>query len=74
MNKKKEQIKKIVFNVIDNNSEELNLKTINENTLLLSQGSTIDSMTIVSIVVDLEQELSDFFKIFSNFVFKTSYY
>jgi len=60
MNHLTSKIKEIVFEVIKNNSEDL--KIIDENTLLLSEGSSIDSMTIVSIVVDLEQELSDFFK------------
>ena len=60
MNHSTSKIKEIVFEVIKNNSEDL--KIIDEDTLLLSEGSSIDSMTIVSIVVDLEQELSDFFK------------
>lgn len=60
MNHSTSKIKEIVFEVIKNNSEDL--KIIDEDTLLLSEGSSIDSMTIVSIVVDLEQELSHFFK------------
>ena len=60
MNHSTSEIKEIVFEVIKCNSEDM--KIIDENTLLLSEGSSIDSMTIVSIVVDLEQELSDFFK------------
>ena len=60
MNHSTSEIKEIVFEVIKSNSEDM--KIIDENTLLLSEGSSIDSMTIVSIVVDLEQELSDFFK------------
>ena len=60
MNHSTSKIKEIVFEVIKSNSEDM--KIIDENTLLLSEGSSIDSMTIVSIVVDLEQELSDFFK------------
>jgi len=58
----KEKVNEIVFNVIRNNTEDLNLDTISEDTLLLSEGSSIDSMTIVSIVVDLESELSDNFQ------------
>jgi acyl carrier protein len=57
----KEKVEEIVFNIIRNNTEDLNIGSINYNTLLLSEGSTIDSMTIVSIVVDLESELTDAF-------------
>jgi acyl carrier protein len=58
----KERIEKIVFNVIKNNTEDLNIGSINYDTLLLSEGSVIDSMTIVSIIVDLESELVDVFQ------------
>ena len=58
----KEKVEEIVFNIIRNNTEDLNIGSINYDTLLLSEGSAIDSMTIVSIVVDLESELSDAFQ------------
>ena len=58
----KEKIEEIVFSIIKNNTEDLNIGTINYETLLLSEGSAIDSMTIVSIVVDLESELSEVFQ------------
>lgn len=58
----KEKVEKIVFNVIENNTEDLNIGSINYDTLLLSEGSVIDSITIVSIVVDLESEISDAFQ------------
>jgi acyl carrier protein len=58
----KEKIEEIVFNIIKNNTEDLNIGSINYDTLLLSEGSSIDSMTIVSIVVDLEAELADAFQ------------
>ncbi len=58
----KEKIEKMVFNIIKNNTEDLNIGSINYDTLLLSEGSAIDSMTIVSIVVDLESELADVFQ------------
>ena len=57
----KDKVEEIVFNIIKNNTEDLNIGIINYDTLLLSEGSAIDSMTIVSIVVDLESELSDAF-------------
>lgn len=57
----KEKVQKIVFNVIKNNTQDLIIGEINNETLLLTEGSAIDSMTIVSIVVDLESELSDNF-------------
>ena len=62
MKEKIEKIEKIVFNIIKNNTEDLNIGSINYDTLLLSEGSAIDSMTIVSIVVDLESELADVFQ------------
>jgi acyl carrier protein len=58
----KEKVEEIVFNIIRNNTEDLNIGSINYDTLLLSGGSTIDSMTIVSIIVDLESELTDAFQ------------
>ena len=58
----KEKVEEIVFRIIGNNSENLSIGIINQETLLLSEGSAIDSMTIVSIIVDLESELSDTFK------------
>ena len=58
----KDKVEEIVFNIIRNNTEDLNIGTINYDTLLLSEGSAIDSMTIVSIVVDLESELTDAFQ------------
>ena len=58
----KEKVEEIVFNIIGNNTEDLNIGSINYDTLLLSEGSAIDSMAIVSIVVDLESELSDAFQ------------
>ena len=58
----KEKVEEIVFNIIRNNTEDLNIGIINYDTLLLSGGSEIDSMTIVSIIVDLESELTDFFQ------------
>ena len=58
----KEKVEEIVFKIIKNNTEDLNIGTINYDTLLLSEGSAIDSMTIVSIVVDLESELTDAFQ------------
>lgn len=58
----KEKVEEIVFNIIKNNTEDLNIGSINYDTLLLSEGSAIDSMTIVSIVVDLESELTDAFQ------------
>jgi acyl carrier protein len=58
----KHKVEEIVFNIIRNNTEDLNIGTINYDTLLLSEGSAIDSMTIVSIVVDLESELTDAFQ------------
>jgi acyl carrier protein len=58
----KEKVEEIVFNIIRNNTEDLNIGSINYDTLLLSEGSAIDSMTIVSIVVDLESELTDAFQ------------
>ena len=61
MNQIKEKVEEIVFNVVRNNTEDMNIGTINYDMLLLSEGSEIDSMIIVSIVVDLESELSDVF-------------
>jgi len=58
----KEKVEKIVFSIISSNTEDLNIGIINSDTLLLSEGSDIDSMTIVSIVVDLESKLSDVFQ------------
>lgn len=58
----KEKVEEIVFNIIRNNTEDLNIGPLNYDTLLLSEGSAIDSMTIVSIVVDLESELTDAFQ------------
>ena len=58
----KDKVEEIVFNIIRNNTEDINIGTINYDTLLLSEGSAIDSMTIVSIVVDLESELTDAFQ------------
>ena len=58
----KEKVEQIVFCIIKNNTEGLNVGVINYETLLLAEGSAIDSMTIVSIVVDLESELSEAFK------------
>lgn len=58
----KEKVEKIVFNVVKNNTEDLNIGSINYDTLLLSEGSAIDSITIVSIIVDLESEMSDAFQ------------
>ena len=58
----KDKVEEIVFRIIGNNSENLSIGIINLETLLLSEGSAIDSMTIVSIIVDLESELSDTFK------------
>jgi acyl carrier protein len=58
----KEKVEELVFRIIGNNSENLSIGIINQETLLLSEGSAIDSMTIVSIIVDLESELSDTFK------------
>jgi len=57
----RKNINEIVFNVIQKNSDELDLNIINEDTLLLTEGSSIDSMMIVSIIVDLESELSEKF-------------
>jgi acyl carrier protein len=58
----KEKVEEIVFNIIKNNTEDINIGSISYDTLLLSEGSAIDSMTIVSIVVDLESELTDAFQ------------
>ena len=58
----KEMVEQIVFSIISSNTEDLNIGIINSETLLLSEGSDIDSMTIVSIVVDLESKLSDVFQ------------
>jgi len=58
----KEKVEEIVFKIIRNNTEDLNIGSLNYDTLLLSEGSAIDSMTIVSIVVDLESELTDAFQ------------
>ena len=58
----KEKVEEIVFNITRNNTEDLNIGSLNYDTLLLSEGSAIDSMTIVSIVVDLESELTDAFQ------------
>jgi|LakMenEpi03Aug12_release.lakeMendotaPanAssembly.Ray.scaffolds.fasta_scaffold1188440_2 acyl carrier protein len=58
----KEKVEQIVFSIISSNTEDLNIGIINSDTLLLSEGSDIDSMTIVSIVVDLESKLSDVFQ------------
>ena len=58
----KEKVEEIVFNIIRNNTEDLNIGSLNYDTFLLSEGSAIDSMTIVSIVVDLESELTDAFQ------------
>ena len=58
----KEEVDKIVFKIIKNNTEDLNIGSINHDTLLLSEGSAVDSMTIVTIVVDLESELSEVFQ------------
>lgn len=58
----KEKVEEIVFSIVSNNTEDLNIGEINYETLLLCEGSAIDSMTIVSIVVDLETELSDVFQ------------
>jgi acyl carrier protein len=57
-----EKVEEIVFNIVRNNTEDLNIGSINYDTLLLSEGSAIDSMAIVSIVVDLESELTDAFQ------------
>ena len=61
MSQSKEQIEQIVLSVINNNCEGIELGIINRETLLLSEGSVIDSMTIVSIIVDLELLLSDLY-------------
>lgn len=58
----KEKVEEIVYSIISSNTEDLNIGLINSDTLLLSEGSDIDSMTIVSIVVDLETKLSDTFQ------------
>ena len=58
----KEKIEEIVFNVIRNNTDDLMIGSINYDTLLLTEGSAIDSMTLVSIIVDLEAELTDTFQ------------
>ena len=58
----KEMVEQIVFSIISSNTEDLNIGIINSETLVLSEGSDIDSMTIVSIVVDLESKLSDVFQ------------
>lgn len=58
----KEKIEEIVFEALKINTEDLDIGEINYNTLLLSEGSVIDSMTIVSIVVDLESKLSEAFE------------
>ena len=62
MSEKIEKIEKIVFNVIRNNTDDIDLGVINKTTLLLSEGSFIDSMTLVSIIVDLETILSEVFQ------------
>ena len=58
----KQKVEEIVFSIIVSNTEDLNIGIINSDTLLLSEGSNIDSMTIVSIVVDLESKLSNVFQ------------
>jgi acyl carrier protein len=58
----KQKVEEIVFSIIVSNTEDLNIGIINSDTLLLSEGSNIDSMTIVSIVVDLESKLSIVFQ------------
>jgi acyl carrier protein len=62
MSEKIEKIEKIVFSVISNNTDDIDLGVINKTTLLLSEGSFIDSMTLVSIIVDLETILSEVFQ------------
>ena len=62
MSEKIEKIEKIVFTVISNNTDGIDLGIINKTTLLLSEGSFIDSMTLVSIIVDLETTLSEVFQ------------
>ena len=61
MDQLRKNVNEIVFEIIKKNSDELNLDTLNEDTLLLTEGSSIDSMMIVSIIVDLESELSEKF-------------
>jgi len=59
----KNKIENIVFAAIKNNTEGLEVGEINYNTQLLAEGSVIDSMALVSIIVDLESELSEIFNL-----------
>jgi acyl carrier protein len=58
----KEEIKKLVINTlieITSYMPELNGTVIDENSPLLAEGSFIDSLTLVSFIVDLETTLID---------------
>ncbi len=57
----KNKIQEIVSDIVQNNTENLGLGLIDENTLLLTEGSLIDSLTLVSIIVDIETVLSENF-------------
>ena len=63
---KKEEIKAMVINALINIVNEMpdnkNIK-INEFTPLLSEGSFIDSLTLVSFIIDLETTLTDEYSI-----------
>jgi acyl carrier protein len=63
---KREEIKEIVINVLTNivnEKPDLRDVEISESTKLLSEGSFIDSLTLVSFIVDLETSLADEFNI-----------
>jgi len=58
----REEIKQTVISVlisIINDMPDLEQEEINESTLLLSEGSFIDSLTLVSFIVDLETVLAN---------------
>jgi len=58
----KEEITKIVINQVEQLNETLpdNQKfTVNEDTILFGNGSSIDSLSLVSVIVDLEMLFSD---------------
>ena len=58
----KDEIAKIVINQVEQLNDTLpeNQKfTVNQDTILFGNGSSIDSLSLVSVIVDLEMILSD---------------
>jgi acyl carrier protein len=58
----KQEITAIVINQVEQLNEtfpEVQKITVNENTVLFGNGSSIDSLSLVSVIVDLEMLFSD---------------